>query len=81
MLGQEEQWTMLDAQSRPVAVLLASRGATADYMAALSAQLTCGDDCRVIGPAGYGLNSLLCWAALERSLVCSGLARPMGRVR
>jgi hypothetical protein len=45
--------------------MLASHGATADYMAALSAQLTCGDECRVIGPAGYGLNSLRRWASRD----------------
>jgi hypothetical protein len=53
---------MLDRDQKQYAGV--SRGDCGLY-GRLSAQLSCGDDCRVTGPAGYGLNSLRRWASRD----------------
>lgn len=71
---------MFDARYEISSNISRTRGAAADYMAALALRLSCGDDGRVIGPAGWRA----CFAtgrALERSwcVWVLGLARPMGQ--
>jgi hypothetical protein len=62
-----------------------ARGAAAGYMAALALRSSCGDECRVIGPAGYfARNRYFAGRGPQEipgAFWCWGLARPMGRAR
>lgn len=58
-----------------------TRGATADYMAALAMQLSCGDDCQVTGPAGSFATALGAPSRDPGAFGCWGLARPMSQAR